>query len=453
MNQTGFSEAALAEAIEFIDPWLRRRHESLDMPGFVVAISYMGSIAYKGAFGVSDIENGTELSPDSVFRIGSQSKSFTAAAIMQLQEAEILSIDELACSYVPELKTHHDARWQMITIEQLLSHSAGVMRDGRDADFWELKRDFPDRQRLIQDVLSADLVLDPGTQMKYSNLGYGLLGCVIENASGKSYDEYIREGIIEPLGLMNTGTDYLPSTDTDIAIGYGRRGSEKKRSAFANITARSLSPATGFYSTAEDVCTYFNSLLLKNANTVLLSEESKRAMQQTRWPVKNSQNVEYGLGIDIGYVNDRRIIGHGGGYLGHLTNTFVDVEDEVIITAMTNCIDGDALSITLGVTEALQYFRPRPVAKDSDLRRFNSCVDGLWSTRQILVSGDRIVSFEPNTWHPFVDCEELAYVDESTLVVKKANGFDSEGEHVRFTFDDQDLVQAVNYCGRSMLPE
>ena len=105
------------------------------------------------------------------------------------------------------LHTQTRGRFKEVTLRQLLSHGAGIVRDGLDADYWQLGRQFPNTKQLIKEILEAQLVTDPNAAMKYSNFGYGLLGMVIEERSGTSYADYVSEHICAPLGLTSTAAE------------------------------------------------------------------------------------------------------------------------------------------------------------------------------------------------------------------------------------------------------
>lgn len=445
------NQPSLEQAVGFIEPWLEYRFERLQMPGLAVAISHAGKLAYQGTFGLANTEDQIDLTPNHLFQIGSQSKTFTATAVMQIAQSGEVDIDDAVTRHLPDLSSCEDERWAAVTVRQLLSHTSGISRDGQNADFWEQSRAFPDRQELLDEVRGEQLVFDPGSRMKYSNLGYGLLGLLIERVSGTPYADFVSQNIIEPLDLRHTLPNLSQQIDQLITTGYGQLWPGKKRAVLPSSSALALDPATGMYSTTTDLCTYYSSHIPNNGDTRILGEEAKREMQQTEALVPNSPNVEYGLGINIGHVGTTRITGHGGGVPGHISNTVTDNESGVVVTAYTNSVDGDALGITLGITEVLNHYNQYVGSRARDYSKFNCRAEGLWSTRQILAVGERIVSIDPNNWHPFSDTETLEYVDDQTLKIVQANGFRSEGELVYFTFDD-DSVRDIRYCGRTMTP-
>jgi CubicO group peptidase (beta-lactamase class C family) len=293
----------VSQAAPFIDRWLQFRYDRLEMPGFVVAIQIDGKVEYLKAYGYADSEKREPMTTDHVFRIASHSKTFAATAIMQMAEEKLLHIDEPVAKYVPWLRDHRDHRMEKVTIRQLMSHSAGMIRDGKDANFWQLTNTFHDLADFKKALLDCDLVFDTNKQMKYSNFGYALLGCVVEEVYGMPFGSYVQAKILQPLGLSNTTSEVNEEMLSRLVVGYTRRGREKHRHAIEkNLDTRQMAAATGFCSTAGDLCKYFDAHFVGSKK--LLSDESKKEMQRTQWRVKNSHiGEEYGLGFQIEYVH------------------------------------------------------------------------------------------------------------------------------------------------------
>lgn len=446
---------ALEHSLEFIKSWLAFRYDRDEIPGFVVAVAYKGEVLMNEAYGYADLEKKTKLTPQHIFRIASHSKTFTATALMQLVEKGELRLDGYAIDYLPWLKEHKDKRWHKVTIRQLMSHSAGVIRDGLNADYWQLERPFPDEAELKAEVLEAKLIVDNNTKLKYSNYGYSLLGMIVEKVAGRPYNDYVTEHIVEPLGLTNTGPEYTDSIEDKLVTGYSRRDINKTRLPIAQIDTRAMAAATGFYSTAEDMCTYFAAHFTGSAK--LLNDESKKEMQRVQWHVKprgKDSHEDYGLGLEVVFANERRTIGHGGGFPGHITKTMADPKDELVVVVLTNCIDGPAVWIAKGIYGIIDYYQKNtPEDKPKhDLRKLEGRYMDLWATADIVVTGDKIVSVYPDSWDPMSETDELEYVDDTTLKVTDTSSFDSEDELVKFKFKNG-KVESVNYNGSTMWPE
>lgn len=192
---------------------------SAHVPGLVYGVVSNGQLVHLQAYGVQDTQSGTPVGPDTLFRIASMSKAFTALAILKLRDEGKLSLDTPAETYVPEMKGWHypTADSPKITVRNLLTHSAGYVEDNP----------WGDRQQVITEaeftaMLSGGVPFAraPGLSMEYSNLGYATLGRIVTNVSHMPYQDYIRREIMAPLGMTSTGYDIFASPTARRAIGY-----------------------------------------------------------------------------------------------------------------------------------------------------------------------------------------------------------------------------------------
>lgn len=451
------NKPTLNHSVEYIKSWLQFRYEREEVPGFAVAIAHKGEILMNEAYGYADIKEKTKLTPEHIFRIASHSKTFTATALMQLQEQDKLRIDDYVIDYLPWLNEHKDKRWRKITVRQLMSHGAGVIRDGLNADYWQLERPFPTEEELKQEILEADVVIDNNTKLKYSNYGYSLLGMVIESVSGKTYNDYVTEHIVNPLGLKSTGPEYTTDIDERLVTGYTRLESNRTRLPIAQIDTKSMAAATGFYSTTKDLCTYFAAQFVGSGK--LLDDESKKEMQRVQWHAKTpgqDNHEDYGLGLEIEYLKDRVTISHGGGFPGHITKSIADPKDELVVIVLTNCLGGPAGAIAKSILSIVDYFQNNTSKEkpEHDMSKFEGRYMNLWSMADVIVTGDKVAVAYPDTWQPLSSpesLEKLEYVNDTTLKVTSTDSFYSEGELVHFNIKDG-KVETVTYNGTTMWP-
>src|SRR6188508_395072 len=180
----------LAAALDYIPRWIDFQMQASQQPGCIMAIAHRDKVVLERAWGSANLDSGEDLTPRHRFRIASHSKSFTAAAIMKLREQRKLKLDDLAGDYVEGL--HRDVA--RATITQLLSHSAGIVRDGEDAGQFVDRRPYLNEAELRAE-LKLPLVVAPGTRMKYSNHGFGLLGLIIKAITGEPYAKWIKREI------------------------------------------------------------------------------------------------------------------------------------------------------------------------------------------------------------------------------------------------------------------
>jgi len=451
---------ALDYALSYVDSWLRFRYGQEDLPGYAVAVSHEGRVLLDEAYGYADLGKQTALTPQHVFRIASQAKSFTAIALLQLQEDGRLRIDDHVIDHLPWLREHKDGRWQEVTIRQLMAHSAGVIRDGVKADYWSLEEPFPDEESFRAEMMDTELVIDVNTAFKYSNCGYALLGLVIESVSGQTYNEYVMRQIISPLRLASTGPEYEASIHDSLAAGHTRQEADKRRRVLPlDVDTRVMSPALGFYSTARDLCAYYTAQM--TGSKKLLSDEAKKEMQRPQFSTVLSDQPDrgYGLGLRPITLCGRVMIDYGGGFPGCVTSSIADDEHRLVVAVLVNANDGPAQAIAESIHKIIDLHQKNPPTNIGGCRRRRR-IEGRYASVfdiiDVTIAGDKVIVANPESWEPLTKCEELSFISESngdaTLRIKKADTFAAQGELVRFTLEG-DEVKTVNYAGLTMYPE
>lgn len=428
-------QESVGEALAYFDSLLAFRQVYSRIPGVQAAVFVGDRIALSCAHGRADVEADVPLTTSHLFRIASHSKTFTATAILQLVEAGRLGLDDTAASHVQWLD---GAAAGALTVREMLGHASGLYRDSLDGDFWQLVGPFPDAERLREILLDTSATVIPANErFKYSNIAYSLLGLIIEAVTGTSYADAVTAGIIDRLGLQDVGPEYDPRRAADYAAGYSSLTYAQKRSPIDDVDTRAMAAATGFYATAADLVTYFSAHFLGDDR--LLSDAGKRQMQHPGWKVGTGE-LEYGLGLAVTKVGGREMIGHGGGYPGHITNSVADTRVGLAVSVLTNCIDGPAemLAQTCVKLIDLAGLKTRGVA--SGLGRFAGRYASLWGVVDIALLGGRLYQIHPAAMDPTADVAELDVVDEDTLRVAGGGGYESYGECYRFTFGDAGQV-------------
>src|SRR5438067_4063303 len=161
-------------------------------PSLAAAVMRDGELIWENAVGAADVEAGLEATSDTQYRIGSITKTFTAAAIMQLRDAGKLDLEDT-------LDRHVEGAAHAPSIRRLLSHASGLQRETQDDSWLTLRFAPPDE--LLETLAEAEMVLPPGARFHYSNLAYALLGIVVERLSGVPYMDYVRARPLEPIAL------------------------------------------------------------------------------------------------------------------------------------------------------------------------------------------------------------------------------------------------------------
>jgi len=440
----------LSRALEAVRMWLQFRYQQEDLPGLAVAITHKSKVVLDECFGYADVQKEIRLTPGHLFRVASHSKTFTATAVLQLQEEGALELDTPVAAYLPWLRGHADKRWQNVTVRQLLCHGAGVIRDGLDADFWQLERPFPDAAAFKKAVLAADLVMDNDVRLKYSNFGYGVLGLVIEAVSGQDYHAYAAEHLIRPLKLEHAYPEYSVALAKQLVTGYAGRVNKAERLPIANIGTGALAPATGFCAAPSDLSRFFAAL--RPGTGQLLTDASKKEMQREHFPIRdNAGHIKghYGLGLKLATLNERTLYGHGGSFPGHRTQTLFDPTTGLCVTVAVNAINGPAENLLKAIFSIIDFIRNHP-APARPLRRLEGMYACLWDVAWVLVSGKDMFVAYPGS-DPVTQTDKLERLDDTTFKVVQTSSIESGGELVRFIIKNG-TVTRLSYAGMTMWP-
>lgn len=442
----------LSEVLDYYGTWLEFSRRYLRVPGVQAAVYADDRIAYSGAYGQADVEQDAELTEQHLFRIASHSKTFTATAVMQLVERDQLRLDDKAGHHVTELAGTPAGE---LTVRDLLSHAGGVVRDSGQADFWQLQGEFPDRDELVGILRdSAAAVLPSNERFKYSNIGYGLLGLVLEAAGGAPYNELVRTAIIEKLGLSDLGPELDPARSREYAAGYSALSYAGHRVPIDHVDTRALAAATGFYATAHDLVSYFAAHLPGDER--LLTDASKRVMQHPLRTIgAKDDGPRYALGLQVIKVGDQDVFGHGGGYPGHITRSLVDPERRIVVSVLTNAIDGPAQQLAEGLLKLLDLAESEDSGSTEedagDLTRFTGRFANLWGVTDIALLGGRLYALDPTSADPAAEPVVLEVDSESTLRVKGGVGYGAVGEVYRYAFKDG-KVASLRSPGQELHP-
>ena len=303
-----------------------------------VLVARGGTVLFEKGYGYKNKKENTWNDSNTVFQIGSITKQFTSAIILQLEEKNRLSLQDKLSKYIPDYPNG-----DQITIEHLLTHTSGVYNYTNDTAFMRRSAFTPiSRDSLIATFKNKPLDFHPGAQFNYSNSGYILLGYIIEKVTGKSYFQVVRENIFRPLHMDHTGFDFSGLVSADKAIGY--RPSETGEPA--PIVDSSVSFAAGaIYTTLGDLYKWDRALYTGN----IISPAS---LQKAFTP----HLAKYGYGWTIDSVHGKRVVEHGGGIPGFVSYIWRVPEDQTCIVVLDN--------------------HPSPAGPEQIAREINALLDG-----------------------------------------------------------------------------
>ena len=313
------NERWLNAALDYVPQWIELQLRMSGQPGCVIAVAVKDRIVLERGFGEADLSTREKLTSRHRFRIASHSKSFTAAGVLKLREQDKLQLDDEIGEHVLGL----NPMVARATIGQVLSHSAGITRDGKDCGQYDGRRPFLSPEEVMAD-LNGDPLIEVNTRFKYSNIGFALLGLLIEAVTGESYAGWIKREIVDAVGLQETTPDMPIPDGAPFARGHSTKLLLGERVIFpGDYTESAITPAGGFVSTAADLARFY-AQLSPSAEQSVLSVASRREMTRRHW--KNAHtNLEeyYGLGTISGTLNGWDWFGHGGGLPGYISRTAV----------------------------------------------------------------------------------------------------------------------------------
>ena len=310
------------------------------IPGVSICIARKGTPLFVKGYGWADIETGTPMSRASVCRIGSITKQFTAAVILQLAHEGKLSLEDKLAVYLPDFPNA-----ERLGLRRMLSHTSGLGNYTAIApkQFLQDSRTDRDTAQLVEAMKpsSQKLAYEPGTDWRYSNTAYVLLGVVIEKVTGLSYAKAMEGRIFAPLGLCHTAVDDAAKVVPNRASGYSNN--KKAESGFDNASFIAMSfpgGAGNIRSTAEDLCDWHAQLL----GGKVLDSDSLKAMltpvtlNDGKLPTQpdgkgGRAEVRYGYGIGLDTRDGHPTIGHGGGIQGFAS--YIETLTDLGITWVT----------------------------------------------------------------------------------------------------------------------
>jgi len=292
------------------------------LPSVAAAVVQQGEQVWANAVGSADYEEGRQATPDTQYRIGSITKTFTTTAIMQLRDAGALDLDD-------RLELHIDGVANGTpTIRRLLCHLSGLQREAGEMF---VTGESPTEDELIASMSEVEFVLGPAQAHHYSNLAFALLGQVVARKSGMPYTEYVDQRIIEPLGLTRTSwTAQPPKAQGYLVDEYARTVWEEPETDLAGAAA-----AGQLWSTVEDLGRWAT-FLARGEDGVLDATTN----EEMWFPQQMFDPTEWWLGWGLGLMlhNSEGTIygGHGGAMAGHLAGVYIDRKTQTGAAAVTN---------------------------------------------------------------------------------------------------------------------
>ncbi len=294
-----------------IDAYITKQMKDLKIPGIALGIVQDNRIIHLQWFGVAD-ETGRRVTAQTPFRIGSITKSFTALAVMQLEEAGKIDLDAPVQRYLPWFRVADEKASAQITVRHLLNQTSGFSTLAGN-NFWDSQAGLEDAVRHLQTMKLSQPV---GTRFQYSNINYSIAGLIVEVVSGQPYANYIVQHIFRPLSMYHSFTATAPAQEDGLAKGH--LYSMGLMIADAGTTPPAYLPAGFISASVEDLCHYAIAQLNggRYNSTTIISKDSIAQLHHPAIPVETIRtglkDTYYGLGWVIGPLNDTPTIWHNG---------------------------------------------------------------------------------------------------------------------------------------------
>jgi CubicO group peptidase (beta-lactamase class C family) len=437
-------------ALDLLSAWIDGQMAYSGLPGLSIGVVHDQALVWARGHGWANVERKVPATPETLYRIASITKLFTATAILQLRDARKLALDDPLSAHLPWFAVKSsDPDAPAITIRHLLTHTSGLPREAA-FPYWVDGR-FPTRDELKARLPEQERVLALETRWKYSNLALTLAGEVVAAASGQPYAEYVHQRILDPLGMRDTHVETPPADHPRLATGYGRRLPPGERTTAPTSDLKGITPAGSMTTSVADLAR-FAMLQLRDGpagGAQILKGATLREMQRVHW-LEPDWEAGWGLGFRIVRQSGQTFVGHGGALRGYRTELRICPADRIAVIVLTNADDGEPVKF---VEKAFEWVAPAirkaaapppsPGAPDPGWSRYVGRYRNPWGDLQVLVLKGELVAIGPALPDPMLAPARLVPTGEHAFRLESKDGFASLGEPVVFELDEAGRVARV----------
>lgn len=300
------------------------------------------------SYGDADMEKHLPADKDTVYRIGSITKMFTAVMLEQLVDAGKVHLSDPVEKYLPEVNTVQgrfpDA--PPITLIQLATHTSGLGREPDDTEKYVQGPVASWEKTLIAALPHLRYIFEPSTRFSYSNIGYAMLGAALARAAGQSYLEYVPEHIFKPLGMIHTALELNPEIRPHLSGGYELQG--KNMDAATSLreqTGRGYKVPNGaIYTTVGDLARFASLLMGDGPDSVLKTTSLGRYLDQVEVPSNSRLSQGYGLGFMVMRRDNYVAFGHGGSVAGYQAALYLNRDSGLGLIVLANALGPGSVS-------------------------------------------------------------------------------------------------------------
>ena len=350
---TGLDSEMVAEIEKMVDKMMTEN----EIPGYALGIVMDGKIVYAEGFGVERVDGDRPVTPHTVFGTGSVGKTATATAIMQLVAEGKVELDAPVTDYLPYFKLA-DERYSDITVYDLVTSRSGLPEV---EDWFPLPVEYDDGalERYVRSLDGVELLFAPSEQWSYSSMGFTVLADIVAKVSGQTFEDYVQEHIIDPLGMNDTLLIVRESDQKQIAGPHVRNNAGAVAVSDIFPYRRQFAAAGPLYSSITDMAHYAAAHLNGGEfeGTRILPETVYDVMWEpisyTHWrpgPVLTPLSTYYGMGWAIGKMDDHRIVNILGSDKGYVAALALAPEDNVAVVMAANYFDYEEVTLSPGET-------------------------------------------------------------------------------------------------------
>lgn len=428
------------DAVRLWTHWMEYQAGSSRVPAVSFGIVHDQELVATGAYGLANPDEGLPATADTIYSICSISKLFTSIGLMQQYDAGRVRLDDPVSDHLDWFADLQDAHPddEPVTVRRLLTHSSGLPRES-DYPYWtDADYPFPTSAQ-IRERLSAQQTLYPtSTYFQYSNLGLTLVGEIVAEVSGQSYDDYMRERVLDPLAMESTFTDIpVELRGGRMAIGHTALDFDGEREVVAPFRTRGIAPAAGFASNVDDLAKFAMwQFRVLDGEEELIRPSSLREMQRVQY-IDPDWETTWGLGFSVRKEGERVLARHGGGCPGFYTEFRIEPKTKIGAIVLTNTIGSDpggmAAQAFALVGPAIQKAIDAPddaPERDGALERFAGLYGTIWGRTAVVPWDDGLAMLGLAGSNPADAMARLKHVDGNTYA--RIRDDDSLGETYEF---------------------
>ncbi len=318
--------------------------------------------------------------------------------------------------------------------------AAGLPREAA-GPYWTTNK-FPETDELIRDLPGLVHTLPVWRKWKYSNLAVSLAGMIVEEVSGVKYEDYVKENILDPLGMADSFMETVPRDHSKLAKGYGRRMPDGTRESSDFTDCKGITPAANLSTTVMDLARFAMLQFREDSEGGVLGGETLREMHRLRW-LDPKWAMGWGIGFSIMRLNGKTYLSHGGAVKGYRTNLRINLKDKVAVIVFTNADDGEPAKF---VDKAFPWVAHPLAGKADEVKPFDESWRDYtgkyrsdWRDAEVLEYNGGLIMVTPNLPDPMLEPTRLEHIEANRFKMI-ASGYGAHGEEAVFERDESGKV-------------